>query len=143
MLLSRFIFYLQKEIDVTSEPVCFVTFTSILYKTWSGACFGRNDNINVATKYWIYICWNSDYRPWLCPNISMCYSFHTGTFWRKNSQAIIGVQMASAYIGTMIMPPIFCILADKLSMIIWPFYLLTILLLMIMMHERLIRITGK
>lgn len=51
--------------------------------------------------------------------------------------------MASAYIGTMIMPPIFGILADRLSMIIWPFYLLTILLLMIIMHERLIRIAGK
>ena len=62
-------------------------------------------------------------------------------FGEKKSQAIIGVQMASAYIGTMIMPPIFGILADRLSMIIWPFYLVTILLLMIIMHERLIRIT--
>ena len=79
-----------------------------------------------------------------CAPIYPCVIHSTpARFGGKNSQAIIGVQMASAYIGTMIMPPIFGILADKLSMIIGPFYLLTILLLMIMMHERLIRITGK
>ena len=77
-----------------------------------------------------------------CAPIYPCVIHSTpARFGVKRSQAIVGVQMASAYIGTMIMPPIFGILADSLSMIIWPFYLVTILLLMIIMHERLIRIT--
>ena len=77
-----------------------------------------------------------------CAPIYPCVIHSTpARFGVKSSQAIVGVQMASAYIGTMIMPPIFGILADSLSMIIWPFYLVTILLLMIIMHERLIRIT--
>ena len=79
-----------------------------------------------------------------CAPIYPCVIHSTpARFGVKRSQAIVGVQMASAYIGTMIMPPIFGILADSLGMIIWPFYLVTILLLMIIMHERLIRITCK
>lgn len=79
-----------------------------------------------------------------CAPIYPCIIHSTpARFGVKRSQAIVGVQMASAYIGTMIMPPIFGILADSLGMIIWPFYLVTILLLMIIMHERLIRITCK
>lgn len=77
-----------------------------------------------------------------CAPIYPCVIHSTpARFGVKRSQAIVGVQMASAYIGTMIMPPIFGILADTFSMIIWPFYLVTILLLMIIMHERLIRVT--
>lgn len=59
-------------------------------------------------------------------------------FGADKSQAIIGAQMASAYIGTCIMPPIFGIIANNISIYLFPMYLLMILILMILMHERLI-----
>lgn len=51
-------------------------------------------------------------------------------FGAQQSQAIVGVQMASAYIGTCIMPPIFGILAEVISVALLPVYLLGILILM-------------
>lgn len=64
-------------------------------------------------------------------------------FGAEKSQAIVGVQMASAYIGTMIMPPFFGILGENISMMIWPVFLLIVLIVMIIMHERLVRITDE
>ncbi|MFJ7557132.1 MFS transporter [Bacillus thuringiensis] len=64
-------------------------------------------------------------------------------FGADKSQAIIGVQMASAYIGTCLMPPLFGLIADRISVSLFPFYLLSILLLMIFMHEMLLKRTKK
>ena len=58
-------------------------------------------------------------------------------FGAENSQAIIGVQMASAYIGNCLMPPLFGVLADHTTIAILPYYLLAILILMGTMHETL------
>ena len=55
------------------------------------------------------------------------------------SQAIIGVQMASAYLGTCLMPPLFGVLANALSVGLMPFYLLALLVLMFTTHEQLNR----
>lgn len=55
----------------------------------------------------------------------------------NNSQAIIGVQMASAYIGTTLMPPIFGFLADNISIGLYPLYLIIFAVLMLTMSERL------
>ncbi|MBQ8835340.1 MAG: MFS transporter [Oscillospiraceae bacterium] len=60
-------------------------------------------------------------------------------FGAENSQALIGVQMASAYVGTCLMPPIFGLIANHITVALFPLYLLAILALMLMMHERLIR----
>jgi len=57
--------------------------------------------------------------------------------------AIIGVQMASAYIGTFIMPPAFGLIATPLSVSLLTMYLLAILFLMVAMYELLIRKTIK
>ena len=51
-------------------------------------------------------------------------------FGAEQSQAIIGVQMASAYIGICVMPPLFGILAERISVALLPAYLLVILILM-------------
>lgn len=48
-------------------------------------------------------------------------------FGPENSQAVIGVQMASAYIGTCLMPPLFGLIAARLSAGWFPFYLLAVL----------------
>lgn len=63
-------------------------------------------------------------------------------FGAERSQAIIGVQMASAYIGICIMPPLFGVIARSVSTALLPVYLLGLLILMFLMHERLERKTG-
>ena len=63
-------------------------------------------------------------------------------FGADKSQAVIGVQMASAYIGTCIMPPIFGLIANHISVGLFPLYLLLILIIMFIMHELLTRKTA-
>jgi len=60
-------------------------------------------------------------------------------FGADRSQAIIGVQMASAYLGTCLMPPLFGVLANAMSVRFMPFYLLALLALMLATHEQLNR----
>ena len=62
-------------------------------------------------------------------------------FGSENSQAIIGVQMASAYVGTLLMPPLFGVIANRITVALLPVYLLVILALMIVMHELLAKKT--
>ncbi len=63
-------------------------------------------------------------------------------FGAEKSQAFIGVQMASAYLGTTLMPPMFGVLGTAMGMWLFPVFLLAVLAVMTLMHERLIRITG-
>lgn len=58
-------------------------------------------------------------------------------FGEENSQAIIGVQMASAYVGSCLMSPLFGLIADNISIKLLPLYLFVLLILMILMHEML------
>ena len=64
-------------------------------------------------------------------------------FGADNSQAIIGVQMASAYVGTCLMPPVFGLMASHLHIALFPVYLLALLVLMAVMHESLLRRCKK
>ena len=64
-------------------------------------------------------------------------------FGEENSQAIIGVQMASAYTGTLLMPPIYGILANRFTPALLPWFLGAILILMTVMSEQLNRKTAK
>ncbi len=59
-------------------------------------------------------------------------------FGADKSQAMIGVQMASAYVGTCVMPPIFGFIANHIGVFLFPVYLLAILVLMAAMHERML-----
>ncbi|MDO5294421.1 MAG: MFS transporter [bacterium] len=58
-------------------------------------------------------------------------------FGADKSQAIIGVQMASAYVGSCIMPPIFGLIANHITVALFPLYLLILIGLMVFMHETL------
>ena len=60
-------------------------------------------------------------------------------FGADRSQAVIGVQMASAYVGTCLMPPVFGLIVKYLGAFLLPIYLLLILALMVFMHERLLK----
>lgn len=62
-------------------------------------------------------------------------------FGADKSQAIIGVQMAFAYIGTCLMPPLFGIIARAVSVALFPFYLVFFLCLMFVMYEFVIKKT--
>lgn len=53
------------------------------------------------------------------------------------SQAIMGMQMASAYIGSTFMPPIFGFIAQNISIKTYPVFLIIILMTMIVMAEKL------
>lgn len=64
-------------------------------------------------------------------------------FGKDKSQAIIGVQMASAYIGNLLMPPLFGIIANHISVIAFPIYLLLILIVMVVMHIKLNKSVSK
>ena len=63
-------------------------------------------------------------------------------FGADKSQAIIGVQMAFAYIGILAMPPLFGLIAQHVSIALFPVFLLLILALMAVMHEKLEKITS-
>lgn len=54
------------------------------------------------------------------------------------SQAMIGVQMACAYMGSCFMPPIFGFIANHFSVSLFSIYLLAILVLMATMHEKML-----
>ncbi|MCD8347619.1 MAG: MFS transporter [Lachnospiraceae bacterium] len=58
-------------------------------------------------------------------------------FGAERSQAIIGVEMASAYVGTCLMPPLFGTIANNIGIGILPLYLLVILFLMKVMFGKL------
>ncbi len=64
-------------------------------------------------------------------------------FGAERSQAIIGVQMASAYVGTSLMPPLFGMITERIGVAWLPVYLLLILVMMVLMHERLLKKTGR
>lgn len=64
-------------------------------------------------------------------------------FGAEKSQAVIGVQMASAYVGSTFMPPLFGMLADHITIALLPVYIGLLLALMFLLSERLNRITEQ
>lgn len=79
-----------------------------------------------------------------CAPIYPCLIHSTPAhFGAGQSQAIIGVQMASAYVGTCLMPPLFGLIAEHLTVALFPAYLLGALALMAVMHELLLKKTGR
>ena len=79
-----------------------------------------------------------------CAPIYPCVIHSTPAhFGEENSQAIIGVQMASAYAGVLLMPPLFGLIANHISIALMPVYLAAILVLMYVMCERLNKICRK
>ena len=59
------------------------------------------------------------------------------------SQGIIGIQMAFAYVGTCLMPPVFGVLGQHISFGLYPVFLMAILILMVVMAERMHRVTAE
>ena len=64
-------------------------------------------------------------------------------FGKENSQAIIGVQMASAYTGLTLVPPLFGLIAGRVSISLYPAFLLVFVIVMLVMTERLNKTVSK
>lgn len=64
-------------------------------------------------------------------------------FGAERSQAIVGVQMASAYCGSTFMPPVFGLIAEHIDAGLFPWFLLLFLVLSVFLTERLNRLLGK
>ncbi len=63
-------------------------------------------------------------------------------FGRDKSQAMVGIQMAAAYVGTTLMPPVFGLIAEHISVKIFPIYLTIFLILMTIMYETVVKKTA-
>ena len=53
------------------------------------------------------------------------------------SQSVIGVQMAAAYVGTCLVPPLFGLIAQYINIGLYPVFMAVILVLMVIMSEKL------
>ena len=64
-------------------------------------------------------------------------------FGAERSQALIGVQMASAYVGTCLMPPVFGLIANHIDPGFFPFFLLFFLGVSFFSIERLGKVCRR
>lgn len=79
-----------------------------------------------------------------CAPIYPCIIHSTpNNFGAENSGAIIGIQMASAYVGSTFIPPLFGFLGNRVSFAILPIYLLIFISIMISMIELTFKTTTK
>ena len=63
-------------------------------------------------------------------------------FGAGRSQAVIGILMAGAYLGNCLMPPLFGLIANHISIGLLPPYLLLLLTVMALSHRQAVRICG-
>ena len=78
-----------------------------------------------------------------CAPIYPCIIHSTPVhFGAENSQALIGLQMACAYTGSLLMPPLFGLLTRFVSAALLPVFLGVILLLMVWMYQLLLKRTA-
>lgn len=78
-----------------------------------------------------------------CAPIYPCIIHSTPAhFGADRSQALIGVQMASAYTGTCLMPPLFGLIANHIQVGLLPIFLLALLALMAFLYQQLTRRCG-
>ena len=79
-----------------------------------------------------------------CAPIYPCIIHSTPyNFGAENSGAIIGIQMASAYVGSTFFPPLFGLVGNLIGFAVLPVYLLIFVILMICMTELTFRTAQK
>ena len=72
-----------------------------------------------------------------CAPVYPCIIHSTpANFGAENSQGIIGIQMASAYVGSTFMPPVFGLIANHVSLKLMPCYLALFLVLLLVMISK-------
>lgn len=79
-----------------------------------------------------------------CAPVYPCIIHSTpSNFGAENSQGIIGIQMASAYVGSTFVPPLFGIVANYISIKLMPLYMIIFFLLLFIMHSKTQRLCRK
>lgn len=79
-----------------------------------------------------------------CAPIYPCLLHETPVnFGARNSQAIMGMQMACAYVGSTFMPPVFGLLAEHVNVALYPVYLILFVILMFVMVEKMNRLKAS
>ncbi|MBQ2245273.1 MAG: MFS transporter [Oscillospiraceae bacterium] len=79
-----------------------------------------------------------------CAPVYPCLMHATpANFGEENSQALMGIQTASAYVGTALMPPLFGLIAQHISIHLLAPYLTVLLLIMFLCNEWLNRLTNN
>ncbi len=66
-----------------------------------------------------------------------------GLFGPEKSQAIIGIQMACAYTGSLLMPPLFGQLGEHLTMGLYPLFIAAFVIVAVLMQRIMYRKLGK
>ncbi len=74
------------------------------------------------------------------PCMLHCLPYNFGV---NNSQAITGVQMATAYSGTLVMPALFGVIGREISFSLYPVYLGVMLVIMLVMYEWMLKKVNK
>ena len=64
-------------------------------------------------------------------------------FGAENSQGIIGIQMASAYVGSTFMPPLFGLIANHINIGLMPLYIAFFFILLIIMVTKTEKLCKK
>ncbi|MBQ8613882.1 MAG: MFS transporter [Ruminiclostridium sp.] len=79
-----------------------------------------------------------------CAPVYPCIIHSTpSNFGAENSQGIIGIQMASAYVGSTFMPPIFGLIANHISLKLMPLYMAFFFILLLIMIGRTEKICSN
>ncbi len=79
-----------------------------------------------------------------CAPVYPCIIHSTpDNFGAENSQGIIGIQMASAYVGSTFMPPIFGLIANHISIHLMPLYIAFFVVLLIIMISKTEKICRR
>lgn len=75
-----------------------------------------------------------------CAPIFPCLIHSTPDFFGEDkSQSVIGVQMASAYVGVLVLPPLFGFIANAISIRLLPLYLLIMLIILMFAYRNLLK----
>ena len=79
-----------------------------------------------------------------CAPVYPCLLHETPeNFGKELSQAIMGIQMACAYVGAALMPLLMGVIAEYVTIRLYPFYLMIFAVVMIILVERVNRIKNK
>ena len=79
-----------------------------------------------------------------CAPIYPCIMHSTPAhFGADKSQALMGIQTASAYVGTAMMPPLFGLIANHIGISLLGIYLAVLLVIMVSTHEMLVKKCKK
>ncbi len=79
-----------------------------------------------------------------CAPVYPCIIHSTpANFGAENSQGIIGIQMASAYVGSTFMPPVFGLIANHISLKLMPLYIAFFFVLLLVMIGKTEKLCKK